>query len=143
MRSGSFKNIIKMCLHIIYVILMFKQDLALNNQQFLICHKTKPNQTNRPCVLVRKYINTLSWVRINFYLLRTFCPHFGSFFFCVCVCVFFFFHYVSAKFHLWPSSGDFTATSDRNDRQQLWKAVITWNMVTGLIIPIRGRGKIT
>ena len=26
----------------------------------------------------------------------------------------FFFHYVSAKFHLWPSSGDFTATSDRN-----------------------------
>ena len=33
-----------------------------------------------------------------FYLLRTFCPHRGSFFF--------FFHYVSAKFHLWPSSGD-------------------------------------
>ena len=27
----------------------------------------------------------------------------------------FFFHYVSAKFHLWPSSGDFfTVTSDRN-----------------------------
>ena len=22
---------------------MFKQDLALNNQQWLICHKTKPN----------------------------------------------------------------------------------------------------
>ena len=27
-----------------------------------------------------------------------FCPHLGSFFF--------FFHYVSAKFHLWPPSGD-------------------------------------
>ena len=27
------------------------------------------------------------------------------FFVCVCVCCFFF-HYVSAKFHLWPSSGD-------------------------------------
>ena len=26
----------------------------------------------------------------------------------------FFFHYVSAKFYLWPSSGDFTVTSDRN-----------------------------
>ena len=43
-------------------------------------------------------------LRINFYLLRTFCPHLGSFFVCVCC---FFFHYVSAKFHLWPSSGDF------------------------------------
>ena len=36
-------------------------------------------------------------------LLRIFCPHLGSFFFLCC----FFFHYVSAKFHLWPSSGDF------------------------------------
>ena len=43
-------------------------------------------------------------LRINFDLLRTFCPHLGSFFF---LC--FFFHYVSAKFHLWPSSGDFYA----------------------------------
>ena len=38
-------------------------------------------------------------VRINFYLLRTFCPHLGNF------CVVSSFHYVSAKFHLWPSSG--------------------------------------
>ena len=38
--------------------------------------------------------------RINFYLLRTFCPHLGSFLRC------FFFYYVSAKFNLWPSSGD-------------------------------------
>ena len=38
-------------------------------------------------------------LRINFYLLRIFCPHLGSF----CVSSF---HYVSAKFHLWPSSGD-------------------------------------
>ena len=41
--------------------------------------------------------------RINFYLLRTFCPHLGRGFFWV---FFSFFHYVSAKFHLWPSSGD-------------------------------------
>ena len=25
---------------------MYNQDLALNNQQRLICHKTKPKQTN-------------------------------------------------------------------------------------------------
>ena len=37
-------------------------------------------------------------LRINFYLLLTFCPHLGSFFF--------FFHCVSAKLHLWSSSGD-------------------------------------
>ena len=29
----------------IYLIYMYKQDLALNNLQWLICHKTKPNQT--------------------------------------------------------------------------------------------------
>ena len=43
-------------------------------------------------------------MRINFYLLQTFCPHLGSFFFVLFFC--FFFHYVSAKLHLWPSSGD-------------------------------------
>ena len=40
-------------------------------------------------------------LRINVYLLRTFCPHLGRFFVCC-----FFFRYVSAKFHLWPSSCD-------------------------------------
>ena len=24
---------------------MYKEDLVLNNRQWLICHKTKPNQT--------------------------------------------------------------------------------------------------
>ena len=37
--------IYKMSLPIyIYLIYMYKQDLALNNQQWLICHKTKPNK---------------------------------------------------------------------------------------------------
>ena len=27
----------------IYLIYMYKEDLALNNLQWLICHKTKPN----------------------------------------------------------------------------------------------------
>ena len=45
MRSGSFRNIIeKMCLEIIYLIYMYKKDLALNNLQWLICHQTKPNK---------------------------------------------------------------------------------------------------
>ena len=30
----------------IYLIYMYKLDLALNNLQRLICHKTQPNQTN-------------------------------------------------------------------------------------------------
>ena len=33
-----------MCLQIIYLIYMYKQDLALNNLQWLICHKTKPKK---------------------------------------------------------------------------------------------------
>ena len=87
-------------------------------------------------------------LRINFYLLRTFFfgPHLGSFLCC------FFFHKVSAKFHLWALSEDsgFKSYPSRLevylsktwcDRQQLWKAVITRDAVTRLIIPIRGRGK--
>ena len=34
-----------MSLQIVYLIYMFKEDLALNNLQKLICRKTKPNQT--------------------------------------------------------------------------------------------------
>ena len=29
----------------IYIIYIYKEDLALNNPQELICHKTQPNQT--------------------------------------------------------------------------------------------------
>ncbi len=29
----------------IYLIYMYKEDLALNNLQWLICHKTQPNPT--------------------------------------------------------------------------------------------------
>ena len=45
MSSGSFKYVInKMCLQIIYLIYMYKQDLASDNQQWWICHKTQANQ---------------------------------------------------------------------------------------------------
>ena len=30
----------------IYLIYMYEEDLALNNQQWLICNETQPNQTN-------------------------------------------------------------------------------------------------
>ena len=61
---------------------------------------------------------TTNNMKINlFILLRTFCPHLGSFCVvssCVVLCC---------------------------DREQLWKAVITGDTVTRLSIPIRGRGK--
>ena len=44
---ASLKNVIyKMCLEILYLIYiyMYKEELALNNLQWLICHKTQPNQ---------------------------------------------------------------------------------------------------
>ena len=45
MSSGSFKNVIyKICLEIIYSILMYKKSLELNNLQWLICYETKPNR---------------------------------------------------------------------------------------------------
>ncbi len=51
MNLGSFKNVInEMCIQIIYVYL-YKEDLALNNLQWLICLKTKPNQ-----ILYLKYM---------------------------------------------------------------------------------------
>ena len=44
MSSGSFKNLInKMFAKYIYLIYMYKEDLVLNNLQWLICHKTNPN----------------------------------------------------------------------------------------------------
>ena len=70
-------------------------------------------------------------LRINFYLLQTFCPHLGSFLLCV----------VFVLFLLSLRKKRFTWSKTWCDRQQLWKAVITGNTVTRLIIPIRGRGK--
>ena len=44
-------------------------------------------------------------MRLNFYLLRTFFQHLGSFFLFFFLCCFFF-HYVSAKFHLKKARGE-------------------------------------
>ena len=59
MRAGSFKNeIYKMCLGVIYLIYKYTEDLALNNLQWLICHKTqtKPNHI----YLIYKYTEDLA-----------------------------------------------------------------------------------
>ena len=53
MNSSSSKNVIdQLCFKIIYFIYMYKNDLALNVLQVLICHKIKPNQTNVKYILV-------------------------------------------------------------------------------------------
>ena len=44
MSSSTFRDVIyKTCFEIIYLIYMYKEDLALNNLQWLIGHKTKLN----------------------------------------------------------------------------------------------------
>ena len=57
MSSGSFKNVIKKNpFEMIYLILMYKKDLALNNRKWFIFYKTKTNQT-RPIYIVYQQWN--------------------------------------------------------------------------------------
>ena len=66
MSLGLFENVIhKICLEIIYLIYMYKEDLALNNLQWLICHKTQP--TPNPIYLIYMFkedlaLNNLQWL---------------------------------------------------------------------------------
>ena len=48
-----------MFLEIIYLICMYKKDLALNNLQWLICHKTKTKPTKR--YMWAQFPNILAW----------------------------------------------------------------------------------
>ena len=44
---------------------MYKKDLALNNLQWLICHKTKPNQfiyIQNICIKKDLALNNLQWL---------------------------------------------------------------------------------
>ena len=68
-------------------------------------------------------------LRINFYLLLTFFPHLGSFLCCL------FFHYISAKFHLWPSSGDLPRPRIRMLSLVTVSPVITAFILNKLILP--------
>ena len=49
MSLGSFKNAIKKMFftNLIYLIYMYKQYLALYKLKYLICNKTKSNQTTK------------------------------------------------------------------------------------------------
>ena len=59
MSSDSFKSVLyKICLAIIY---MYKPDLALNNLQLLICHKTQQNQNT----ITEKNIHTFGSILID------------------------------------------------------------------------------
>ena len=43
---------------------VYKEDLALNNLQWSICHKNKPNQT-KPIIVLSKNI-AMIWIRLQF-----------------------------------------------------------------------------
>ena len=65
MSSGSFQNDInKMCLELIYLIYMYEKDLALNNLQNLICHKTKPNHLNELIRVSTSVVIHLTWLSV-------------------------------------------------------------------------------
>ena len=54
-----------MCLDIIYLIYIFKEDLALNNLQWLICHKTQLNQIT---YLIYMYKNDLALNNLQWFI---------------------------------------------------------------------------
>ena len=58
MVARSFKNVIYKCVDKSYLIYMYKDDLALNNRQRLICHKTKPD-LNLDQLTIKLYVNDL------------------------------------------------------------------------------------
>ena len=53
-----------MCLEIIYLIYMYKEDLVLNNLQVLICHKTQPNHSSKENSQMHTFPQTISamWI---------------------------------------------------------------------------------
>ena len=86
---------------------MYKEDLALNNQQWLICHKTQPNKQMclYECVYLRVYtcicycvfVRTFTCVNVYTYFCMYLCVYIWIFlrvwanvcvFICACHCVF-------------------------------------------------------
>ena len=57
----------KLC-YKLYLIDMYKEDLALNNQQQFVCHKTKPNQKNSLKIILNEsdiiYSPTVKWIQV-------------------------------------------------------------------------------
>ncbi len=47
-------------IHPIYLIYLYKEDLALNYLQWLICHKTKPNQTKQIWIAIASFFMAVS-----------------------------------------------------------------------------------
>ena len=57
-----------MWLEIIYLICWYKKDLALNNLQWLVCHKNKPNYFGKIYVLLIQQILKLKSNLTTLYL---------------------------------------------------------------------------
>ena len=53
-----------MCLEIIYFIFMYKNDLALNDLQSSICHKTKQDKTRNVELIKKNYDWTEDYIAI-------------------------------------------------------------------------------
>ena len=67
MSSGSFKNVIKKYADKSYIFDIYKkQDLKLNKQQWLKCHKTKPNQTKNFKMYAHVNLQTIDVMENNF-----------------------------------------------------------------------------
>ena len=49
----------------IYLIYMYKQDLTLNNLQWLLCHQPKPNQIIWPIFLLRVVMAAKRWLHFS------------------------------------------------------------------------------
>ena len=70
MSSSSLENVTyKMCLEIIYLIYMYKKDLALNNLQRLIYYKIKPKLNTNPFIVDDWAIRRKKWQNITWQLL--------------------------------------------------------------------------
>ena len=74
----------------------------------------------------------LRWGFLIWELIFIYCGLFSSSWYFLCwfffFVFFFFFHYVSAKFQLWPSRGDFTATSDTDVAVKSPEEGQRWNL---------------
>ena len=54
-----------MCLHIMFLMYMHKQDLELNDLQLLICHKTKLTSNNWLQIILIRFQYLISYNRVQ------------------------------------------------------------------------------
>ena len=62
-----------MCLGIIYLLYKYNGGLVLNDLQWLICNKTKPNQTQIQAYCVSTFFVILSLCIFFFFVVDSYC----------------------------------------------------------------------